>query len=49
MGTQYIVSERFSNQDHLLQDTIQKAVQLWLSAELTAERSENPNVSFFAL
>ena len=47
MGTNYIVSEQFSNPDHLCQDAIQKAVQRWLSAELTAGQPKSPNQSFF--
>ena len=49
MATNYIVSEQFSNSDHLRQDAIQKAVQLWLSTELTADRPKSLNQSFFAL
>ena len=49
MGANYIVSEQFSKPDHLRQDAIQKAVQLWLSTELAADRPKSPNQSFFAL
>ena len=49
MDIHYIVSEQFSNPDHLRQDTIQKAVQLWLSTKLTADQFKSPNQSFFAL
>ena len=49
MGANYIISEQFSNPDHLRQDAIQKAVQRWISTELTADQSKSPNQSFFAL
>ncbi len=43
MDTNYIVSEQFSEPEHLRQDTIQKAVQHWLTTELTVEQANHQN------